>query len=159
MNIRWIKPMSRGRHRGMSTSQLRAEAERLENHCARLTCRLVAETSANQELMLHLDRAGIDYSGALEDKKTAEQEVARLQAALTATQAALANANKIYDLPQHTDTMPLDVTELRQRFTAGPVVTLPFSPLAVTDPGQIPVFARPGETAQDGPRPASRTTV
>lgn len=37
-------------------------------------------------------------------------------------------------------TTPVDVRELRGRFTAGPVVTLAHSPHA-TDPSQIPVPA------------------
>lgn len=90
-------------------------------------------------LVRQRDHARAMAAEVIEDKQKAEQEVARLQAALTATQAALANATKLHDLPQHTSTMPLDVAELRERYTAGrPVVRLSCSPLAGTDPGHVP---------------------
>lgn len=62
----------------------------------------------------------------------AEAQLECLRQALTATQAALANATKVSDLPQHVSTAPLNVSLIRERFTTGPVITLDRRPLPGT---------------------------
>ncbi|MEU0160144.1 hypothetical protein ABZ154_15220 [Streptomyces sp. NPDC006261] len=87
------------------------------------------------------------------DERTAERdqaltEVERLRAELAPYKAAEANANAITVPPAERDTTafedqataPIDVRELRNRFAAGPVVSLHHSPQAA-DPTHIPAPA------------------
>ena len=118
---------SAARHRQMSRLEMAAYIAQLEGQNTALT-------AENTLLERQLDAAGIELSGALEDVRVARNENLRLDAALTATNAQLANATAKSDLPQHISTQP---TPTVQRFDTGPVLRSGASPLAVVDPGQI----------------------
>lgn len=78
----------------------------------------------------------------------ARKEIRQLHAQLAPFLAAEANANAVTVPPSERDTSdfedqataPIDVRELQARFTAGPVVSLRYSPQA-TDPTHIPAPA------------------
>ncbi|WP_369213898.1 hypothetical protein [Streptomyces flavofungini] len=127
---------TRYKHRGLTPWQLVQKIGRLEREADSTACHLVAMATEIDELKdergqlaERLDTAQIDLRG---ERAKAE----RLQAALTAAQAQLANATAVKPLPQHISTQPCPTVQ--QRFEAGPVVHLAASPLAaVTDPGVI----------------------
>jgi hypothetical protein len=133
-----------GKHRGKSPTALRRELAAAERRIAGLTAAYDQLAAERNDLETQLDQAGIDYSTALDDLRIARRETARVQAALTATTARLANATAVSDLPQHISTQPIPT--LRDRFEAGRVVRLGASPLAGRDPAHIPAWAR-----NDGP--------
>ncbi|MFJ9037903.1 hypothetical protein ACIRF8_15085 [Streptomyces sp. NPDC102406] len=120
---------SAARHRRMSRLEMAAYIARLEGQNAALT-------AENTWLGRQLDRAAVDYSGALYDLDVVKAEAARLHTVLAATQARLANATAVNPLPQHVTTQPIPAIH---RFETGPVLRAGVSPLAaVTDPGQAP---------------------
>ncbi|MGW1949937.1 hypothetical protein ACWCRC_37230 [Streptomyces sp. NPDC001940] len=131
------------RHRRMSWLEMAAYVAQLEGE----NTALIAE---NTTLETQLDQAAIDISGLGEDLRVARGENLRLDAALTATNARLANATSVGPLPQHVSTQPVPIV---QRFESGPVLRAGASPLAaVTDPGMA------GGIDKTQPIPAVTTT-
>lgn len=118
---------SAARHRQMTRLEMAAYIAKLEGQNTALT-------ADNTLLERQLDAAGIELSGALDDLRVARNENLRLDAALTATNAELANATAVSQLPQHISTQP---TPIVQRFETGPVLRAGASPLAVGNPGQV----------------------
>lgn len=129
--------------RGLTRRQVIQLVGRLRQEADDTVCRMIAMATEIDELKAdrrqledQLDQAGIDRSGSLEDLRVAKAEAARALAALTATEAKLANATAQSQLPQHISTQP--VPTVRQRFESGPVVHVGVSPLAaVTNPGHV----------------------
>lgn len=119
---------ARGRHRGATPAELRAaHAEDVRT--------IDALRGTVTDLMTQLDRAGIDFSGALEDVRVARAELAQ------AEQAVADRDRRIADLEHRlavgvraehviADTQPCPV--LDDRFEQGPVRRLGASPLADT---------------------------
>ncbi|MEF9521356.1 hypothetical protein [Streptomyces sp. RB13] len=133
---------TRAKHRGLTPWQLIQKIGRLEREADNRTCLMVEMathidelTAQRNQLEDQLDIASIDLSTALDDLRIARQETARTQDALTATEAKLANATAVSDLPQLTATQPIPIA---QRFDTGPAIRLGKSPLATTDPGRVP---------------------
>ncbi|WP_405184241.1 hypothetical protein [Streptomyces albidoflavus] len=122
-----IRTRTRGRHRGATPTELRAaHAEDVRT--------IDALRGTVTDLMAQLDRAGIDFSGALEDLRVARAELAQ------AEQAVADRDRRIADLKQRiavgvraehviADTQPCPVLD---RFEDGPVRRLGASPLADT---------------------------
>ena len=108
-------------HRLASRARLRAENNDL-------ACRVVQLAREVGALQVQLDEAGIDLSGAREDRRTAKERAERLAAELAAAvaevhalraqvaqQGAVTVADWVrpVDGPQDVATAPLDVAELR----------------------------------------------
>ncbi|MFJ7782224.1 hypothetical protein ACIQY8_05850 [Streptomyces albidoflavus] len=122
-----IRTRTRGRHRGATPAELRAaHAEDVRT--------IDALRGTVADLMTQLDRAGIDFSGALEDLRVARAELAQ------AEQAVADRDRRIADLEHRVavgvraehviaDTQPCPVLD---RFEDGPVRRLGASPLADT---------------------------
>ncbi|MEU7377679.1 hypothetical protein [Streptomyces albidoflavus] len=122
-----IRTRTRGRHRGATPAELRARhAEDVRT--------IDALRGTVADLMTQLDRAGIDFSGALEDVRVARAELAQ------AEQAVADRDRRIADLEHRlavgvraahviADTQPCPVLG---RFEDGPVRRLGASPLADT---------------------------
>lgn len=122
-----IRTRTRGRHRGATPTELRAtHAEDVRT--------IDALRGTVVGLMAQLDRAGIDFSGALEDLRVARAELAQ------AEQAVKDRDRRIADLEHRiavgvraehviADTQPCPVLD---RFEHGHVVRLGASPLADT---------------------------
>lgn len=126
-----------GDHRAEPPHKTRSERDELK-------AKLAAEKTRSQALQDQLDRAGIDYSGALHDLEEARGEIRRLAAEAIRLQAALDNATSVdvaagvRDIdPDDQPTQPMDMREVRQRFDTGPIRRIGVSPLAV-DPAHIP---------------------
>ncbi|MGW5173205.1 hypothetical protein ACWERY_02405 [Streptomyces sp. NPDC004082] len=135
--------LTRAKHRGYTPWQLVQKIGRLEREANDYTCQLVALATEVDELHAErdqmerqLDEAGIDLSSALDDLRIAKAETARALEALTATQARLANATAVSDLPQHVSTQPIPTVQ--RRFETGPVIRVGASPLAGTRPEHVP---------------------
>ncbi|WP_109030072.1 hypothetical protein [Streptomyces rubrogriseus] len=133
---------TRAKHRGLTPWQLIQKIGRLEREADNRTCLMVEMatqidelTAERNQLEEQLDTAAIDLSTALDDLRISRQETARTQDALTATQAQLANATAVSDLPQNVATQPIPIVD---RFGNGPVIRIGASPLATTDPVQVP---------------------
>lgn len=142
-------------HRGLTPWQLIQKIGRLEREADNRTCAMVEMatridelTAERNQLEQQLDTAAVDLSTALDDARIARQETARTLDALTATQAQLANATAVSDLPHLTATQPIPIV---QRFDTGPVIRLGRSPLATTDPGHVPTWARQDDDTQPTP--------
>ncbi|MFJ9420771.1 hypothetical protein [Streptomyces sp. NPDC101249] len=127
-----------GRHRGKSPSTLRRDLATCERQMLSLIAALDQLTAERNTLERQLDEAGIALSGTRRDLRVARQETARVQAALTATRARLANATAVSDLQQHITTQPIPAM---QRFETGRVIRLGASPLAGHDPSHVPPAA------------------
>jgi seryl-tRNA synthetase len=120
---------TRAKHRGMKPWELIQKIGRLEREADNTACQLIRLATEVDELKAErntlrddFDRAAIAYSGALEDRRTAVEEIAHLKAELTAAQSQVANATAISELPQHISTQPVPLWQ---------------SPMAaVTNPGQ-----------------------
>jgi septal ring factor EnvC (AmiA/AmiB activator) len=145
---------TRAKHRGKTPWQLVQTIGRLERASDAKDCELVAMatriaelTAERNQLEQQLDEAAIDVSTALDDVRIARNETARAQDALTATRAQLANATAVSDLPQHTSTHPIPTVQ--QRFEQGHAIRLGASPMAATDPGRIPSWAKRDEPERD----------
>lgn len=146
-------------HRGLTPWQLVQKIGRLEREADNRTCLMVEMatridelTAERNQLEDQLDTAAIDLSTALDDLRIARQETARTQDALTATQAQLANATAVSDLPQNIATQPIPIVD---RFNNGPVIRLGASPLATTDPGRVPPTWARGDDEDTQPLPAA----
>lgn len=109
----------------------------------------LAEVRAKRsEAELELIRVAAERDDRAEERDQALAEASRLRAQLAPYLAADANANAVTVPPAERDTSrfedqataPIDVRELRTRFTAGPVVSLHHSPQAA-DPAHIPAPA------------------
>lgn len=129
---------TRAKHRGMKPWELIQKIGRLEREADNTACTLVAMATEIDELKAErntlrddFDRAAIAYSGALEDQRTAAEEITQLKAELTAAQSQLANATAKSDLPQHISTQPVPLWQ---------------SPMAVTNPANVPSWARDTDT-------------
>ncbi|MFI7329289.1 hypothetical protein ACIBQ3_32220 [Streptomyces rubiginosohelvolus] len=104
-----------------------------------------AKQAEAEQVVVCLDA---DLRERTEERDQALADVAALRAQLAPFLAADANANAITVPPSERDTTafedqataPIDVRELQARFTAGPVVSLQFSPQAA-DPTHIPAPA------------------
>ncbi|KUL59636.1 hypothetical protein ACIBX9_31365 [Streptomyces albidoflavus] len=123
-----IRTRARGRHRGATPTELRA------THAEDVRA-INALRGAVTDLMAQLDRAGIDFSGALEDLRVARAELAQ------AEQAVADRDRRIADLEHRlavgvraehviADTQPCPT--VADRFEHGPVRRLGASPLADT---------------------------
>ncbi|MFD8771354.1 hypothetical protein [Streptomyces sp. NPDC059916] len=131
------------RHRRLSRLELAAYIAQLEGQNTALI-------AGNTALAAQLDQAANDISGLSEDLRVARGENLRLDAALTATNARLANATSVGSLPQHVSTQPVPIV---QRFESGPVLRAGASPLAaVTAPGKR------GDVDKTQPLPVVTTT-
>ena len=146
-------------HRGLTPWQLVQKISRLEREADEQTCLLVTMatridelTAERNQLEEQLDTAAIDLSTALDDLRIARQETARTQDALTATQAQLANATAVSDLPQNIATQPIPIVD---RFSSDLVIRLGASPLAATDPGRVPPTWAQGDDEDTQPIPAA----
>ena len=133
------------RHRSATPAELREE-NRL------LLAREVA--AADFFALLIRDRDDVYAAWQQSQERAADAElvvvcqqaaIEELTAEVTALKAALANASRVDVPPMERDTRhgadqattPIDVRELRDRFNAGPVVTLHHSPQAA-NPARIP---------------------
>jgi hypothetical protein len=137
-----------GRHRSVTPAELRQENQLL-------LARSVAAADFFALLIQDRDEMYAAWEQAKGRAAEAEQVVVCQQADIddlrrenAALRAQLANAQRVNVPPMERDTTdgadqataPIDVRELRERFAAGPVVTLPNARLA-TDPAHIPVPA------------------
>lgn len=143
---------TRAKHRGLTPWQLVQKIGRLERAADESTCQMVAmATEIDQlkaernELEAQLDKAGIDYSGALDDLRQAREEATEwrdrflaLQARFGPQLAAEANANRVTVPP-----MVRDTTAIEDQAT-GPIDVRPLWAAAdagllgpVTDPGRV----------------------
>ncbi|MFF5615426.1 hypothetical protein ACFY7B_21140 [Streptomyces albidoflavus] len=122
-----IRTRTRGRHRGATPTELRAaHAEDVRTIDA-----LRAEVAT---LTLQLDEAGIDVSGALEDRRIARAELAQAEEAVKLRDRRIADLEHRIEVgvrAEHViaDTQPCPTLD---RFEHGDVVRLGVSPLADT---------------------------
>jgi len=124
---------SLGKHRGKTPAQLRDELIAAEDHALRLTAALDQLGAANTTLERQLDKAGIDYSGALEDLRAAKQTIRHLDAIVLLRDREIDRLNdkgRVGYLAEAaaTKTQPIPVLPLSQ------------APFAATDPAQIPAI-------------------
>ncbi|NEB42336.1 hypothetical protein [Streptomyces sp. SID14515] len=104
-----------------------------------------AKRAEAEQVVVCLDA---DLRDRTAERDQARDEIRQLHAQLAPFLAAEANANAVTVPPSERDTTrfedqataPIDVRELRNRFTAGPVVSLHHSPQAA-DPTHIPAPA------------------
>lgn len=109
---------------------------------------LAGVRAKRDEAELELVRVAASLEDRTEERDQALAEVTALRAQLAPYLAAEANANAITVPASERDTSnfedqataPIDVRELRNRFTTGPVVSLQYSPQA-SDPAHIPAPA------------------
>lgn len=147
---------TKARHRGLTPWQLVQKIRRLEQGLDETTCKVIELATENDVLKAErnrlegdFDQAAIDLSGAREDLRAAEDEIAYLRKRLAPFLAAEANETAVTVPPMHRDTSdgadqatePIDVRDLRARFAEGPVVTLHPSPQAAVDPAHVPSLA------------------
>ncbi|MEW2147730.1 hypothetical protein AB0909_00590 [Streptomyces albidoflavus] len=122
-----IRTRTRGRHRGATPAELRAtHAEDVRT--------IDALRGTVTDLMAQLDRAGIDFSGALEDLRVARAELAQAEEAVKLRDRRIADLEHRIAVgvrAEHViaDTQPCPVLG---RFEQGPVRRLGASPLADT---------------------------
>jgi outer membrane murein-binding lipoprotein Lpp len=143
---------SKARHRGLTPWQLVQKIRRLEQGLDETTCKVIELATENDvlkaersQLESQLDKAGIDYSGALDDARQAREErdewrnrALALQARFGAQLAAEDNAHRVDVPPMVRDTSaiedqatgPIDVRTLREAANAGLLGP-------VTDPGHV----------------------
>lgn len=139
---------ARAKHRGMSPWELVKKIGRLEREADNMACQLVAMAAEidglkreRNQLQEDFDRAAIEYSGALEDVHTRDQEIASLKAELAPHRAAQANRDAVTVPPMERDT-----TAVEDQATA-PVAVLTLQQAFGTDPTHIPSWAARGEAS------------
>jgi hypothetical protein len=124
---------SLGRHRGKTPAQLRDALCAAEDETFRLTAALDQLGAERNTLERQLDKAGIDYAGALEDLRAAKQTIRHLDAIVLLRDREIDRLNdrgRVSYLAEAaaTKTQPIPVLPLGQ------------APFASTDPAHIPAI-------------------